>query len=193
MDPRARSAGAPVRTKALRVFFAIWPDDSARERIAAIATNVARDCAGRAVPASNLHVTIAFIGSVVPDRLALLREAGSEATLGVDAFELAFERFGGAHKGELAWIAVRETPRPLRVLHANLDAALSARGFAVEQREFRPHLTIVRRCARRLARADPIEIVSPITSLTLMSSSTQAGGSEYRELAQWPLGAATPG
>jgi len=42
----------------LRVFFALWPDANARERLAAAALDVAAQTKGVAPPAANLHVTL---------------------------------------------------------------------------------------------------------------------------------------
>ena len=45
-----------------RLFFALWPDEDARERLATVARD---DSTGRWVSRDNLHVTLAFLGAVV--------------------------------------------------------------------------------------------------------------------------------
>jgi len=175
------------RPKMLRVFYAIRPDEHARERIASIAAEVARAGGGRAVAEPNLHVTLAFIGAVTPGRIDALCDAGAEAARNSAAVDMLLERLGGAHNGELVWLAPPSVPAELVRLHVNLNAALDAGGFATERREFRPHVTLARRCVRRMHHA-PIEPVAwRVSALTLMASTTGREGSEYRELGGWPL------
>ena len=187
MNATAVPADSNARPNALRVFYAIWPDALARERIAQIAAEIARMGGGRAIAACNLHVTLAFIGAVPTHRLDALRDAGAVATRGIDAIDVSLERLGGAHNGELAWLAPTSVPPALVELHAKLDAALEARGFATERREFRPHVTLARRCARRVHHAPIDPIAWRVSALTLMASTTGREGSEYRELGGWPL------
>jgi 2'-5' RNA ligase len=116
-----------------------------------------------------------------------LRAAANEATREAQGFDLALEHIGGAHGGELVWLAPAHLPPNLVELHANLDAALRRQGFATERREFRPHLTLARRCVRR-AHVAPIKPIPwRVTRLALMRSTTAPAGSEYVELVGWPL------
>jgi 2'-5' RNA ligase len=175
------------RAKSLRLFFAIWPDAKAAARLAALAHDVAHSAGGRAVAPDNLHVTVAFVGSVAAERVESLRAAAGEATVGARAFDLSLEHMGGAHGGELVWIAPASLPAEFVSLHAALDRALAQRGFATEQRAFRPHVTLARRCARRSQQPDVEPIAWRLDELTLMSSITRAEGSDYRRLASWSL------
>ena len=49
-------------TSNLRLFFALWPDQASIAATAALAQQVALASAGRAVPAANIHLTLAFLG-----------------------------------------------------------------------------------------------------------------------------------
>jgi 2'-5' RNA ligase len=178
---------ADARAKPVRAFFAIWPDVAARERLTTLASEVARSAGGRATAAAKAHITVAFVGSVASERVDALRDAGDEATRGACGFELSLERIGGAHGGELVWLAPERLPTELAALHASLDAALRRHRFAIERREFRPHVTLARRCARRAQIAAVEPIGWRVTRLALMQSTSAASGSEYRELAGWPL------
>jgi 2'-5' RNA ligase len=168
------------------VFYALWPDDAARTPLAAIAAEAARNGGGRAIATANLHVTLAFVGSVAAARVDALRDAGALASRDVGAIDLALDRIGGAHGGELLWIAASAVPEGLVRLRARLGAALEARGFPVERREFRPHVTLARGCVRRVpALVEPV--AWRVSRITLMASDTRPEGAQYRELAAWPL------
>jgi 2'-5' RNA ligase len=189
MSAHASRTRAGVPSRSLRVFFALWPDAAARERLAALAAAVAHERGGRAVAAANLHVTLAFVGSVAAGRVDALCDAGEGAARPAHAIDVSLERLGGAHDGELVWLAPRSVPAELLALHERLDAELRNRSFPVEPRAFRPHVTLARRCVRRGARAAVEPIAWRATRVALMVSATLAGGSEYRELAAWRLGA----
>ena len=47
-----------------RLYFALWPDAALRATIARVAAGPAAVAGGRAVPAADLHVTLAFLGGV---------------------------------------------------------------------------------------------------------------------------------
>jgi len=183
--PPVRDSSA--RQRSLRAFFALWPDERARVRLARLAVDVAREANGRATPARNLHVTLAFVGAVSPQRVDALCEAGAQAVRGIGAIDVSLERVGGAHGGELVWLAPAALPRELVELHETLDALLAERGFATEAREFRPHVTLARRCARRVRLPAIAPIGWRVTRVALMASTTGADGSEYRELAGFML------
>jgi len=176
-----------MREKPLRVFFALWPDAHAREQLARLAVDVAREGDGRAIPTRNLHVTLAFVGAVPAQRVDALCDAGTQAVRGIGPIDVSLERVGGAHNGELVWLAPAILPDNLITLHDTLDALLADRDFSIEAREFRPHVTLARRCARRM-RVFPIAPIAwRVTRVALMASTTGADGSEYRELGAFLL------
>ena len=60
-----------------RLFFALWPDEATRERMAAL-LKALRGARGRAVKAEKLHVTLAFIGNADADYHQCLESAAEE-------------------------------------------------------------------------------------------------------------------
>ena len=84
MPERAR------RPRTLRLFFALWPGDRHRAALAAAAAPGLAQVAGQPVPPGNLHVTLAFLGSVPGSALARVIEVGGQGPW--PTVELAFER-----------------------------------------------------------------------------------------------------
>src|SRR5690606_10650260 len=47
-----------------RVFYALWPDEETRASLARATRHAVRRCGGRPIRRENLHITLAFLGSV---------------------------------------------------------------------------------------------------------------------------------
>jgi 2'-5' RNA ligase len=187
----AALASAPIarRPRTARVFFALWPDADARDRLAALAREVAARTKGRAPPAANLHVTLAFVGDVPPERIGALCEIGAAVAASAAPFVLTLDCAGTFRGTGIAWAGASSPPPPLAQLAGDLADALAARDFAVERRAFSAHVTLARRCkAPGLARLSA-PIGWTVTRLVLDASEPGSGAPRYRDLATWPLGA----
>jgi 2'-5' RNA ligase len=108
-------------------------------------------------------------------------------TLPRHGFTLEFGVLGAWRASGVAWIAPALLPPPLEALHATLGERLTAAGYAIEQRTFRPHLTLARRCVQPISRSTITPIRWPAQKLHLMGSTLTPDGPVYRELAAWPL------
>lgn len=137
------------RSKATaRLFLALWPDDATRRALAAW-----RDCwswpeGAAPVADERLHLTLHFIGAVPRERVEAIA-----AGLAVPwtPFRLS-EGHGQCWRGGLAaWVA-DETPAGLLEAHARLAKALRGLALPVEQRAFRPHVTVARKVPRKVPR-----------------------------------------
>jgi len=171
-----------------RLFFALLPDAAARGDLDALARELARETGGKAVPAANVHLTLAFLGAVPRDRLAQIEAIGGATALGTAAFDVALDRVGQFRAARVAWAGQVPTHPALQRLFDRLRTELASAGLPAEQRPFHPHATLARHCRR-----PPADTPWPGTSwraqaLTLMASETLPGGARYRTLASWPLG-----
>jgi len=172
----------------LRVFFALWPDANARERLAAAALDVAAQTKGVAPPAANLHVTLAFIGDVAPERIGALCGIGASVAASAAPFVLALDCAGTFRGTGIAWAGASSLPSSLVELALDLAAGLLAEGFPVEQRAFTPHVTLARRARTPSLARLPAPIAWKVTRFALDASESGRYGTRYRELAAWPLG-----
>jgi len=163
----------------MRLFFALVPDAALRAALRERALAMASQIGGRAVPPANLHLTLAFLGDIEPGRVAALETI--HATIPTEPFTLTLDRVGEWHHAGVAWIAPAEVPRLLAALHAQLNTALAAEGFARESRPFRPHVTLVRRRARPLADAACEPLAWRVVRVALMLSERIGSAIRYRE------------
>jgi 2'-5' RNA ligase len=189
VSKRSGNSAAKIHAQAaatLRTFFALWPDASARERIATLASDVVIHAGGRAPRSQNVHLTVAFVGNITGDRISALKRIGASVACNVAPFTLRLDRMGAFHHQGIAWLGADVAPPGLLDLVFALRNKLAAKSFPVEKRLYRPHVTLARRCAT----IAPIEIAPiewHVERLTLEASELRAAGSIYRELASWPL------
>lgn len=133
---------------------------------------------GRFPLPQNLHLTLAFLGETPPERLPAAKEALEAAAGGPFPLRIGglglFRRSGG----DILWAGVERTPELLNFQKA-LCRELAARGFRLEAREFRPHLTLARQAAFREAEKllpqIPAMAMTAETAVLFRSDRTDAG------------------
>ena len=171
-----------------RLFFALWPPDAVRERLAAEVQS--RAALGRAIPARNLHVTVVFLGAVPQERLPLVLETAQSTqklTFGGN-FMLHLERVEFWRRSSLVCLIAEQAPPQLLAIVASLHAGLRERGFELREHEkFRPHVTLVRDVGRAPAAAAIAPVQWPVESFALVESQVGQRGSDYTVLEEWRL------
>jgi 2'-5' RNA ligase len=169
---------------AARVFFALVPPASLRQALASLGGEIAQRAHGRAVPADNLHVTVAFVGAWPLSRLSQWIDAGARCA--AHPMRVTLDTLGGFRRAGVAWLGASAPPAPLLELGRSLNAELANAGIA-DARPFHPHLTLARKCRGPF----PRESVGPyewdVDSLTLMQSRTDPDGPRYIERRRWSL------
>jgi 2'-5' RNA ligase len=136
----------PAYSPRIRAFFGLRVPEAQRQELdpyLVACAAIAHDF--RWTPASNLHLTVRFIGSIessvaegIADRLAERQLAG---------FELELGDVGTFKRGRLVrvvWLQVRAGADAARELAAQAEAECLRAGLAPEARPFQPHLTLAR-------------------------------------------------
>lgn len=117
----------------------------------------------RWVPPEQWHITLSFYGEVPDDVVPRLVERLERATSRAEPMSLALQGAGTfprqAARARVVWLGVTGAVEPLSRLADRCAAAARREGIKVEERSFRPHLTLAR--ARRGA-ADVRELLRPI-------------------------------
>ena len=187
-----------TRPPARRLFFALWPDASVRGALAARAETARRAASpdavpdepgrlppsGRPIPVDNLHLTLAFLGKVEETRISEV--TGAVAALDLPGFELTIDRRGWWKKSSILWLGPSAPPAALNRLVKALWTALEPLGFWSDFRDFRPHVTVARRCMRG-GRGEVEPVAWPVREFALMVSDLDHKGATYRVLETWPL------
>jgi 2'-5' RNA ligase len=170
-------------TERLRVFFALWPDAALRAQLVTATAQAVSGAPGRAVPAANLHVTLAFLHSVEAALLPALLEVGEQLPL--PRLTLALDCWGYFARPRVLWLGPAQVPADLTRFEQQLWQALEPLGFAREHAQFRPHVTLARKAAG-IPALPPPRIDWPVRRWALVRSRPHSAGSVYTPLAEWP-------
>ena len=187
---RAVKEKAGTEQRAVRVFFAIWPDDKVQKQLSDTVkpSQLEPLCGGRKTKTENIHLTLVFVGEVNPGKLeALCRIADRVKGSGARAFDLVVERIGYWKHNNIVYAAIADIPQELTDLVAALQDALSAAGFSLEQRTYKPHITLMRNasCQTLPELAEPI--AWQVREWMLVKSEQTSGGSNYVPVGRWSL------
>jgi 2'-5' RNA ligase len=165
-----------------RVFFALWPDPDIRAALVRATKAIVEQAAGRATPAENLHVTLAFIGELSESELVSVRKI-SPPRLG--RIGLAIDTLGYRKRAQLLWAAPGTVPPALFALEAGLWDRLADIGITRDRRAYLPHVTLARRAHPVKDTLAPVSW--PVSEIALVESTLGPPHSTYEILATWPL------
>jgi RNA 2',3'-cyclic 3'-phosphodiesterase len=148
----------------------------------------------------NLHVTLKFIGEVLPEKLGAIRaalaEVHSESAVWIDFRGLGF--FPDETRPRVFWVGMNASPN-LKTLATDIDDSTQKLGIPRGQRPFLPHLTLARleppRLPEKLRAALQENAAREFGSLRtnrfhLIESKLKPSGAEYTTLESFPFSVA---
>ncbi len=167
----------------MRLFFALWPDDEVRAQLERWSRELHALCGGRATPTENLHVTLAFLGSVEEARVAEVERAAGEVTL--RTVSLVLDQPGYWKHNRIAWAGASVVPPELEALVSELRGALLKSQIRFDAKSFASHVTLLRdaREPKGMPALDPISW--KVDGFSLVQSVTLPRGSRYEVLKSW--------
>ncbi len=143
-----------------------------------------------------------FLGAVPDARVSQLVSAAAPAVAAAPAMQLRLTgggRFGSRRRPQVAWTALEGDVAPLVELAARLAAVARAQRLEVEERPFRPHLTLGRWRPGRPADGDLMDRLAdysgpvwPVLQVRLIESHL-GPRPVYETVAAWPVTTRTPG
>jgi 2'-5' RNA ligase len=161
-----------------RYFFAVWPPAPSATAL----EGWAKKLAGRVTPAEKIHLTLAFLGPVAPEK-------AQEAARSIEgrAHVLPIEKAQYWKHNRIVWAGPLEIPVPLGSLVAELQAALRRAGYTLEERPYAAHVTLLRSAPppRELPPLPGVEW--PVCEFTLVRSAVSNKGSAYEIVQRFTL------
>ena len=182
-------AGLNERSGIVRLFFALWPPESAALALAGQADRLALRYSGKATRRETIHLTLAFLGEVDEALLPAAIRAAQAVT--AKAFVLTIDRLGYWRHNRLLWAGCASPAKALQGLVAELREQLRAASIGCDERlRFTPHLTLVRKVPDISGPLD-LAAIEPITwrcrSFVLVGSRLTSAGSDYAAMAEFSL------
>ena len=168
-----------------RLFFAIWPPAATAAALCHWAGLVQREAGGRALDAGAIHLTLAFLGELQPERAAAAI-AAARAVHGA-AHELPLEEAKYWAHNRIVWVGPWATPALLEALAASLAGALGREGFVLERRRFAAHVTLLRKVPAGCRLLALPKLAWPVEEFSLVRSKLAAGGSRYEIVEKFSL------
>jgi 2'-5' RNA ligase len=171
----------------LRLFFALWPSDEAREQIGGRAARAIEVAGGRRVPPENYHVTLAFLGNV---RATSVRELSEViATIRFRHFLLELDRTGYWPRSRIAWLGASECPLELDALVDEIWMKLEGLGFVRHDlNPYEPHVSLCREASGGLGMRLEQPVIWPVDAFALVASEPGEASPVYTVLEQFPAG-----
>jgi len=142
----------------------------------------------RWTPASNLHLTIRFIGNANRAQVeAIADRLGAHSPAAIDLELGSLGTFGRGRHVRVVWQGLRAGAEAVTALAAQVDAECAAAGLVGEKRPFQAHLTLARARGRDGAELPPLSDppqLSPwrATELVLFASRLSRTGAVYEPL-----------
>ena len=164
-----------------RLFFAFFPPPGVRVALAELQRRL--DANARAVPPSQFHVTLAFLGSV--RRHEVSRLGALAAHVPFETVTLRLDRLGWFPRVGVGWVGASEPPAALGAFRGAFHEALRGAGFRSDSRAWRPHVTLYRKMRTPFEKLRMNPIDWPVESFALVDSETRPEGARYRVLERW--------
>lgn len=174
-----------------RLFFAAWPDASARKRLADLAGRLKPDYPAHWVHPSRYHLTLCFLGALEQVPTVLVEHARQAATsVRLPAFAWHPDHVAGFRAPRPPCVVRTSVPdASLQCLQQTLSGALVTHGIAMaDRRRYVAHVTLGYGHGRIIQDRDMPPMDFPVRSFVLLHSAP--GEREYRELGCWSLAGA---
>lgn len=188
----------------VRTFIAITLPGAIQEQLT-LTINQLRSGIGvnivRWVKASNIHLTLKFLGEISEDMLPILQENLARKIKPHLPFQLSVQgagAFPNLRQPRVLWVGVLDS-KELQLLQMDVERATQELGYGSEDRPFSAHLTIgrlnnqatneqIRNCGQILSAASVGRLGDfNVKSVEVYRSQLAAGGSIYTELYSLPL------
>ena len=175
-----------------RLFFALWPTASMQSALAEAARPVLATCDGSASPTQNLHLTLAFLGSVPETRIPEITPVAARVALAFQdvasaPIEIALNTLDHWRRSEILCATSTAEAPVASALAEILKRMLSENGFAPDLKPFRPHATLARKVRRVTRERNMPPVLWSFRDFHLVESRTAPTGALYSSREIYPL------
>ena len=165
----------------VRSFLACWPDKPIVQQLNQYADCIQGQVGGRVVKPENLHVTLAFLGDLLPTQISAVAEVCTPLPR---SFKLELNRVGFWKTKGIVWMGSRTPDIEFNAFVESLRDRLRLLGFRIDSRPFTPHITLLRKVRKRPKMPlEPMDWV--VNEYTLVASELKQEGACYSVSKRW--------
>lgn len=179
----------------MRLFIALKLSEEQQHEVGVMQSRLKKYLKGvKWVRPGNMHLTLRFLGETDSKAVTLIMEALDKASTSLDPFQFAFGGTGVfPHPGKprVLWIGMQKGQQEVVKVSEIVGLHLSEMGFAKENREFHPHLTLgrlrgpIKKEMLKLYLEDEQSFtttLSEVTDIILYQSILDRNGARYIEI-----------
>jgi len=167
-----------------RLFFALWPENKLRQQFVKIRSPYLENIKAKPVHIDNLHITLAFLGSVSESQRVCFEELAN--SLKFKPFQLSLDQVGYWRKPQILWLGHSTPCEPLQQFVKSLNEKLIFCDFKPEPRPYKAHVTLARKYQNRHFQQTIIPpIIWEIEDIYLVESVTLSTGVQYKVVNNW--------
>lgn len=181
-------------TEMIRTFICIELPSNLKTKLEKITEELKKESKAKIswVKASNLHLTLRFLGDITKDQISIIKSCVEQASQNTNSFTITASGLGtfpNSGRPRVFWVGINDTSKNLLSLQKRVEQELVKAGFGASDHPFSPHLTLGRvkeGNAQELAEKLSIIKFEPlnfdVSELIVMRSDLRAGGSIYTKL-----------
>lgn len=176
----------------IRTFIAVNLNPEIREHLASLQNNLnIPETKIKWVEKNNLHLTIKFLGYILPKQIELIKSSLKEITSRYNPFSIILSSDIGVFPTykvpRIIWVGIKKGANELKELYNSIENNLSDKGFPREDKDFSSHITIGRvkfirdktNFIQILKRIKVNNLSQEINSIDLMESKLTPNGPIY--------------
>lgn len=169
----------------MRLFVAINFNDQSKATIASIQSKLMQYAKGSYTPPENIHLTLVFLGEISPKKIIFIKQAMNQIIVEQVKIQFSHTGFFKRNEGDIWWIGLQQNDKLIK-LQKDLRIALIKQGFNIEERFFKPHITLGRRIRINMP-IDKNELFgkpfkTEVNTISLMKSERINGKLTYTEI-----------
>jgi len=177
----------------VRTFIAINLDSKIKEYLSSLKNNLKTDNSKiKWVEENNLHITLKFLGYILPQHLELIDLELKKITNQYPSFSIKLSSdigiFPSYKMPRIIWVGIKESSHKLTELYNSIEERLYKNGFPKENKRFSSHITIGRikyikdknSLINNLKQISIERLSQKVESVELMKSELTSKGPVYR-------------
>ena len=129
----------------MRLFIAINFEEKVKNKILILINELQKYSAkGKFVSEEHMHLTLEFLGEIEENKLGLIKSVLNKVNIEPFTMDLSKIGYFKRREGDIYWLGIKEN-KTLLELQSMLHKLLIENGFLLEDRPYKPHITLGRK------------------------------------------------